>query len=157
MVVRLSEIRVKTGKKCIFCIFRLFLPLCQTTSWPYRLSYINGLRINQSSSPKDQSVKFSQKNFKNWRFWKTAILKNRPFWIFFFIKKNFFCFIFMKISPNLYGRMDGSKFWGFPWFPANSLLCVIKHYTVYILLVSVAFLNLKVVLYVVFVKVLGGF
>ena len=38
----------------------------------------------------------------------------------------------MKISPNLYGRMDGSKFWCFPWFPENSLLCVIFRYTVYI-------------------------
>ena len=38
----------------------------------------------------------------------------------------------MKISPNLYGRMDGSKFWCFPWFPENSLLCVILCYTVYI-------------------------
>ena len=38
----------------------------------------------------------------------------------------------MKISPNLYGRMDGSKFWCFPWFPENSLLCVILRYTVYV-------------------------
>ena len=58
------------------------------------------------------------------------------FWVghfeFFFRKKIFFfCFIPMKISPNLYGRMDGSKFWCFPWFPENSLLCVILCYTVY--------------------------
>ena len=57
------------------------------------------------------------------------------FWVghfeFFFRKKKFFfCFIPMKISPNLYGRMDGSKFWCFPWFPENSLLCVILRYTV---------------------------
>ena len=59
------------------------------------------------------------------------------FWVghfeFFFSKKKFFfCFIPMKISPNLYGRMDGSKFWCFPWFPENSLLCVILRYTVYV-------------------------
>ena len=42
----------------------------------------------------------------------------------------FLSFIPMKISPNLYGRMDGSKFWCFPWFPENSLLCVILRYTV---------------------------
>ena len=30
----------------------------------------------------------------------------------------------MKISSNLYGRMDGSKILCFPWFPENSLLCV---------------------------------
>ena len=59
------------------------------------------------------------------------------FWVshfeFFFRKKKFFfCFIPMKISPNLYGRMDESKFWCFPWFPENSLLCVILCYTVYL-------------------------
>ena len=59
-----------------------------------------------------------------------AIFEKRPFWIFFQKKKKFFCFIPMKISPNFYGRMDGS-FWCFPWFPENSLLCVILRYTVY--------------------------
>ena len=68
-------------------------------------------------------------------FWELAILKNelflsRPFWIFFSKIFFFFCFIPTKISPNLYGRMDGSKFWCFPWFPENSLLCVILRYTV---------------------------
>ena len=43
MAVRLSDIRAKAGKKCIFCVFRLFLPLCRTASRPYRLSYINAL------------------------------------------------------------------------------------------------------------------
>ena len=38
MVVRLSDTRAKTGKKCIFCVFRLFLHLCQTASQPCRLS-----------------------------------------------------------------------------------------------------------------------
>ena len=61
---------------------------------------------------------------KNGHFEKSAILISSK-------KKNFFCFIFMKISPNLYGRMDGSKFWHFPWFPGNFLLCVIYRYTVY--------------------------
>ena len=28
-------------------------------------------------------MKFSRKMFENWQVWKTAILKNRPFWIFF--------------------------------------------------------------------------
>ena len=60
------------------------------------------------------------------------------FWVghfeFFFRKKKFFfCFIPMKISPNLYGRMDGLKFWFFTWFPENSLLSVILRYTVYVL------------------------
>ena len=60
-----------------------------------------------------------------------AIFEKRPFWIFFSKKKKFFCFILMKISPNLHGRMDGLKFWCFLWFPENSLLCVILRYTVY--------------------------
>ena len=38
----------------------------------------------------------------------------------------------IMFGPNLYGRMDGSKFWCFPWFPENSLLCVILRYTVYL-------------------------
>ena len=100
MVVRLSDIRAETGKKCFFCVFRLFFPLCQTASQPQMLSYINAFRINQSYLPKDQSVKFSRKNFENWGFWKTAILKighfeNWPFWIFFF---NFFFFFFASFS-----------------------------------------------------------
>ena len=66
-------------------------------------------------------------DFEKWAFFGSAILN------FFFEKKYFFfCFIPMKISPNLYGRMDGSKFWCFPWFPENSLLCVILCYTVYL-------------------------
>ena len=92
------------------------MTLCQTASRPYRLSYVNAFRINQFYKPKDQSVKFLRKNFENWRFWKTSILKNRPFWFFFPWKKNCFCLILMKISPNLYGKMDGSKFWCFHWF-----------------------------------------
>ena len=42
IVVRLSEVSLKTGKKYIFCVFRLFLSLCRTASWPYRLCHING-------------------------------------------------------------------------------------------------------------------
>ena len=71
--------------------------------------------------------------FENWRFWKMSFFWVGHFEFFFRKKKNFFCFIPMKISPNLYGRMDGSKFWCFPWFPENSLLCVILCYTVYVL------------------------
>ena len=58
-------------------------------------------------------------------FWELAFWKSQ----FFFSKKN--CFCFMKISPTLHGRLDGLKFWLFPWFPENSLLCVILCYTVY--------------------------
>ena len=46
MVVRLSDVSSKTGKNAVFVFFRLFLPLRQTASRPYRLSYINALCIN---------------------------------------------------------------------------------------------------------------
>ena len=48
MAVRLSDISPKTGKKCIFCVFRPFLSICRTASRPYRLSHIDALRNNQS-------------------------------------------------------------------------------------------------------------
>ena len=70
IAVRLSDISSKTGKKCIFCVFRPFLSLCRTASRPYRLSHINALRIDQSYWLKNQSMKFSQKNIENWRSWK---------------------------------------------------------------------------------------
>ena len=47
MAVRLSDICSKTGKKCIFGDFRLFLSFCWTASQLYRLSQTNALRINQ--------------------------------------------------------------------------------------------------------------
>ena len=74
-------------------------------------------------------MKFSGK-----KFWELAILKISVFWVghfeFFFFKKKK-CFIPIKISPILCGRMDWLKFWCFPWFPESSLLCVILRYTVY--------------------------
>ena len=48
MAVRLSDISSKTGKKCIFWVFRLSVSLCWTASRPYRLSHMNALRIIQS-------------------------------------------------------------------------------------------------------------
>ena len=39
MVVRQSDISSKTGKNRVFCVFRLFLSLCQTASRPYSLSH----------------------------------------------------------------------------------------------------------------------
>ena len=80
---------------------------------------------------------FASNNPTNWRTNPWNFHKN--FWrIGDFEKLSFFeaailnySFCFMKISPNLYGRMDGLKFWCFSWFPENSLLCVILRYTVY--------------------------
>ena len=47
VAVRLSDISSKTGKKCIFGVFRVFLSLCQTASQPQKLRQTNALRINQ--------------------------------------------------------------------------------------------------------------
>ena len=114
-----------------------------TASWnvwgEWFLAGTQGTYVELHQCPSHHSILLTQGRIweiftKN--FWELAILKNelflsRPFWIFLSKKKIFFCFIPMKISPNLYGRMDGSKFWCFPWFPENSLLCVILRYTVY--------------------------
>ena len=77
-----------------------------------------------STNPRTNPWNFYKKilrigDFEKWPFEK------RPFWI--------FCLIPMKISHKLCDRMDGTLFWCFPWFPANSLLCVILLYTVYVL------------------------
>ena len=47
-----------------------------------------------------------------------------------------FCF---KISQSFLGSKDGSKFWWFPWFPENSLLCVILRYRVDVLQNNIRF------------------
>ena len=82
IVMRLSDISSKTGKKCIFGVFRLFWGLCWTASQPYRLSHVNALRINQ----------FSEK-----KFWELPILK---IWFFFesAILNFFFKIIFLLLS-----------------------------------------------------------
>ena len=55
-------------------------------------------------------MKFSQKFFENWWFWKMHF-----FWVghfeFFFSKKIFFFFFPMKISQSLLVSKDCSKFW----------------------------------------------
>ena len=83
------------------------------------------------TNPRANLLNFHEIFFENWRFWKIQFFWVGHFEFFFFFKHFFFCFIPMKISPNLYGRMDGSQFWWFPLFPENSLLCVILRYTVY--------------------------
>ena len=51
MAMRLSDISSKTGKKCIFCVFRLFLSLHRTASWPYRLSHTSHQSILHFQGP----------------------------------------------------------------------------------------------------------
>ena len=54
-----------------------------------------------------------------------------PFWIFFFYKKPLFL-LHPHENQSQIMWYNGTQFWCFSWFPANSLLCVILHYTVYI-------------------------
>ena len=92
------------------------MSLRRTGWWPYRLCHINALHINLFYSPKDQSLKFSQKilrigGVENLSFFESAIL-------IFFFKKNF---IRIQISHNLCDTKDETKFWWLPWFPANNM------------------------------------
>ena len=76
---------VKTQKTHIYP----FLSLRQTAWRPYRLSHIYALHINLSYSPKNQSLKFSQKNCLSWK--KTFCF---GFWLLCFSKKH--CFVFSQ-------------------------------------------------------------
>ena len=97
MVVRLSDISSKTGKKCIFCVFRLFLSLHRTASGPYRLSHTNALRINQSYTSKDQSQKFSRKNIENWRSPENDFCLVFSFLVFgYWVVQKKICFVFSQ-------------------------------------------------------------
>ena len=83
MAVRLSDVSSKTDKKCVFCVFRLFLSLCRTASRPYKLSHTNALCINQPNQLTQEPI---HKNFMK-KYWELAELENevflrRPFWIF---------------------------------------------------------------------------
>ena len=99
------------------------------------LPRVENSHIGWATSMPFASINYTNPRTNPWNFRKKISrigdFEKRPFWkighfeFFFLQKKIFFCFILMKISPNLYGRMDGSKFWRFPWFPGNFLLCVI--------------------------------
>ena len=66
------------------------------------------------------------------KFSELAILKIGHLGFFFSEKKNIFAWSPWKSVTNyVLEWMDGNQFWCFPWFPANSLLCVIYRYTVY--------------------------
>ena len=87
------------------------------------------------------SINLTNPRTNPWNFHKKILrigdFEKRPFWKishfeFFSWKFFFFYFILMKIISNLYDRMDGSNICCYPCFPANSLLCVIKRYTVYV-------------------------
>ena len=114
--MRLSD---KRAKKAFFVFFGCFCPYVRQSHDHIGWATLMGFTSINHNYPIFEILIFGD-------------FEKRPFWFFFSSRRIFFCFILMKISPNLYGRLDGSKFWRFPWFPAIFLLCVIKRYTVYI-------------------------
>ena len=120
MVVRLSG--QKQAKNAFFVFLGCFCPYVRQPhnhiGWATSMPFASINPTNPRTNLKNFLEKISRfGNFEKWPFWKIG---------------HFFCFILMKISANLYGTLDGSKFWHFPWFPTNSLLRLIKRYTVYI-------------------------
>ena len=107
MVVRLSDISSKTGKKCIFGVFRPFLSLSLTVSQP-SMFFASINPTNERTNPRN----FHKKVLRIGDFEKEAFFC-RPFW-------NFFCFILMLKGQSLLVSKDGLKFWCLPWFPAKN-------------------------------------
>ena len=72
-------------------------------------------------------MKFSQKNFENWWFWKMHFFWVGHFEFIFSKKKIFFCFFPLKISQSLLVSKDGSKFWSSQTW--QHFLTKTKHFT----------------------------
>ena len=73
-------------------------------------------------------MKFSQKIFENWRFWKMTILKNRPFWIVFLQKKFFFASFSWKSVQICMVDWMGQNF---DVFPVSSKFLAMLNKTLY--------------------------
>ena len=119
--------KLKTGKNAFFVFLGHFWAYVgqpqDHIGWATSMPFASINPTNQRTNPWNfhkQILRIG--DFKKLRFFELAILN------FFFQKK--ICLIPMKISHKLCDRMDGTQFWCFPWFPANSLLCVILRYTV---------------------------
>ena len=97
--------------------------------------------IGWATSMPFASINLTNPRTNPWNFYENFLrigdFEKRPFWKstildFFFQKKIFICLIPMKICHKLCDRTNGTQFWCFPLFPANSLLCVRLRYTVYL-------------------------
>ena len=100
MVVRLSDIRSKTAKKCLFCVLGHFWAYVGQPhghiGWAKPMPFAS---INPTN-PRTNPWNFHEKILRiggagKWPFFESAILN------FFFQNKFFFCFILMKISQHL--------------------------------------------------------
>ena len=119
----------KNTKNAFFACFWAYVQQPQNhIGWATSMTFAS----ISSTNPRTNQLNFQKKilrigDFEKLSFFQSSILD-------FFFKTNiFFFFIPMKISHKLCVRMDGTQFWCFSWFPANTLLCVILRYTVYIL------------------------
>ena len=61
MAVRLANVSSKTGKKCIFCVFRPFLSLCRPASRPHGLSKTMPFASINPTNPRTNPWNFHEK------------------------------------------------------------------------------------------------
>ena len=104
MIERLSNVSLKTGKNCFFCVcFRLFLPLRRTASSHDHIGWATSMpfaSIN-STNTRTNPWNFHKNNLRIGDFEKPSFLC-RPFWNFFFQKKKKKLLHPQKISQSCY-------------------------------------------------------
>ena len=104
MVVRLPDISSETGKKGIFCVFRLFLSLCWTALRPYRMTQVVGAIFSPTSVSRDRD----SRQFFFTRLHETT----RPEYFLINILSIFISFINFVVYTNiLIFRMFYQDFW----------------------------------------------
>ena len=86
---------------------------------------LTAIYVEQNQCPSHQSILLTQGRIREIfakKFRELAILKNKLFFgghfEFFFVSKNFFCFILRLKEQSFLASKVGSKFWWLPWFSA---------------------------------------
>ena len=133
MIVRLSNIKSKTAKKCLFGVFRPFLSLCRTASWP---------------CPLHQSIPLTQEPIHEilveiaqlLAMLKNSVFLSRPFWIFFLLhphenKSQIMCENGWDSIFNI--MMVYSQKWVREWYNCMSIYLVL--YLIWIVFLNTSF------------------
>ena len=114
-LVRLSDISTKTGKKCIFCVFRPFLSLCQShrhIGWATSMLFASINRTNPWTNPWNYLGKRLRiSDFKKLSFFDIAI------WFFFLLHWH------ENNCQSLLAGKDGSKFWSSQTWQHFQIFC----------------------------------
>ena len=110
VIVRIARNLLETRKNIKFESHSFYHIICDWFSWGCGKNILIFLKTQKTKQKKRELALL-----------KNSVFLSRPFWI-------SFCLIPMKISHKLCDRMNRTQFWCFPWFAANSLLCVILHY-----------------------------